>query len=236
MSSANKVHKLGGFLAANFDQSGLVAVMRRWEVRSFDIGHFRGIVLCQTEEFVSIVKGMAGIEMFLGRRSIVTVATEQGGSRMKTLMVLTAISMFTAGCAATGPADKTREAVINGSALVYRHIKPVPAQATIKFSKDGGKVRSSLTDADWLKELNYRDIGVGAGELVRAITAPNAFPFSILFSSIDPIADVFKQERDVRLKELDVATQVERREVWMPKGAKKVHVAEAELDVEVEGI
>lgn len=148
-------------------------------------------------------------------------------------------SLFLVGCAVDQKVIKSIDPTdlyeSGKSSLVYRHSKPMQTESTITLGHQPGNTEASLLNSEWIKELKYRDIGIGAGEMIRAITAPKSFPFAIALTGIDPIAEIFKQGKDVEIKRLDTLGHTELEEVWMPAKAGKIVVKRGELEVLVEG-
>ena len=152
---------------------------------------------------------------------------------MKLISSLIVVLML-GGCI-TIPQAKISPAQHYPATLVYRHSKPIPSEATATITPAASKVpKVSLTDPNWLTRLEYKDIGAGLGAMIAAFN--DKFPWSLLLGNVDDIADVFKQASTVELRRLDVVTQVEETEVWLPKNSTRVKVTRGELTVEVDGV
>lgn len=151
------------------------------------------------------------------------------GTNIKIIIAIM-LSMFLFGCDLFVPKRDT----FGGSSLIYRHITPIQSDSEINVDitrETPKKIESSITNAEWIKDLKYKDIGIGVSSVVTAITAPGAFPFSLMFATIDPICSIFTQARDVELKRLDGVARSETEEIYAPKNTRAIKIKRGDLEV-----
>lgn len=156
---------------------------------------------------------------------------------MRVMLVTLTLGILLCGCTAAKGARSISPTDLyesGGSSLVYRFSRPTLIKSTIIIGNVPGQPKASLLNADWIRDMKWRDAGVGGGEIIRAITAPKYFPFSLAVTALDPIMDIFKQAEHVETKRLDTLGHTILREIWKPRDASKMTVKDGTLEITVE--
>lgn len=154
-------------------------------------------------------------------------------------LIILILSCFLVGCSASNKSlipdtslvsfpAKTEDGT--GSQLVYEHLSPVWSESTIKYGSNANNRKGSITNAEWIKEINYRDVGVGVSAVVSAITAPKQFPYSVALGAVDPICGILTQDSDVKVKQWDVLGHMETKRIYQPEGTYYLRVETFEKD------
>ena len=133
------------------------------------------------------------------------------------------------GCAADGNQVRVcAVAPVAGSALVYRHSKPLESKVTVS-----GDVGTPLLDK--IAKIDTGPLAFSLPATIRAITDPSGFPFDAALSLAFPLKDVLTQGSKVEIARIEAEQKLETTEVFLPDKALKVSVKSADVEIVVDG-